>query len=89
MAQKSKDPASAAAPTGSGTILNSGKASDPTNSRHASILQAKPRGGRRSRQKGDRFERAIVRLLQAAGLGAERRPLSGSAGGGGRDHHGQ
>jgi Holliday junction resolvase len=43
--------------------------------------QPKNRGGRASRQKGDRFERAIVRLLQAAGLGAERVPLSGSAGG--------
>jgi Holliday junction resolvase len=39
------------------------------------------RGGRKSRQKGDRFERAIVRLLQDAGFGAERVPLSGSAGG--------
>jgi Holliday junction resolvase len=38
-------------------------------------------GGRASRQKGDRFERAIVRLLQDRGLGAERVPLSGSAGG--------
>ena len=40
-----------------------------------------PRGGRRSRQKGDRFEWSLVRLLQAAGFGAERVPLSGSAGG--------
>lgn len=38
-------------------------------------------GGRRSRDKGNRFERAIVRLLQDAGLAAERVPLSGSAGG--------
>jgi hypothetical protein len=39
------------------------------------------RGGRRSRLKGDRTERALVRLLQDAGFGAERIPLSGSAGG--------
>ena len=38
-------------------------------------------GGRRSRDKGNRVERAIVKALQAAGLGAERVPLSGSAGG--------
>jgi hypothetical protein len=39
------------------------------------------RGGRASRDKGNRFERAIARLLQDAGLAAERVPLSGSAGG--------
>jgi Holliday junction resolvase len=38
-------------------------------------------GGRAPRQKGIRFERAIVRLLQDAGFGAERVPLSGAAGG--------
>lgn len=38
-------------------------------------------GGRAPRQKGNRFERAIVRLFQDAGFGAERVPLSGSAGG--------
>jgi hypothetical protein len=37
------------------------------------------RGGRASRQKGNRTERAIVRLLQERGLAAERVPLSGSA----------
>jgi Holliday junction resolvase len=36
-------------------------------------------GGRASRQKGNRLERAIVHLLQDHGLGAERVPLSGSA----------
>lgn len=35
----------------------------------------------RSRQKGDRMERAMVRLLQEAGIAAERIPMSGSAGG--------
>ena len=41
----------------------------------------KGRGGRASRQKGDRFERKIVRLLQDHAFGAERVPLSGSVGG--------
>ena len=36
-------------------------------------------GGRASRQKGNRTERAIVRLLQDHGLAGERVPLSGSA----------
>jgi Holliday junction resolvase len=34
-----------------------------------------------SRDKGNRLERAIVRLLQDHGFGAERVPLSGSTGG--------
>ena len=38
-------------------------------------------GGRPCRQKGNRLERASVRLLQDRGLGAERVPLSGAAGG--------
>jgi hypothetical protein len=37
--------------------------------------------GRRSGDKGSRNERALVRLLQAAGFAAERVPLSGSASG--------
>ena len=36
-------------------------------------------GGRASREKGNRTERAIVRLLQERGLAAERVPLSGAA----------
>jgi hypothetical protein len=36
-------------------------------------------GGRASRQKGNRTERAIVHLLQQRGFGAERVPLSGAA----------
>jgi Holliday junction resolvase len=36
-------------------------------------------GGRASRQKGNRTERAIVRALQDAGFAAERVPLSGAA----------
>jgi Holliday junction resolvase len=43
--------------------------------------QEKKRGGRASRDKGNRLERAVVRLLQDHGLGAERIPMSGSAGG--------
>lgn len=38
-------------------------------------------GGKRSREKGDRYERKIVRLHHEAGMYAERVPLSGSAGG--------
>ena len=43
--------------------------------------QEKKRGGRRSRDKGNRTERAIVKALQERGFGAERIPLSGAAGG--------
>ena len=39
------------------------------------------RGGRRSRDKGNRAERTLVRFLQDRGFAAERVPLSGSAGG--------
>jgi Holliday junction resolvase len=38
-------------------------------------------GGRASRQKGNRLERALVHALQDAGFVAERVPLSGAAGG--------
>ena len=44
-------------------------------------VHAHARGGRASRQKGDRLERALVKLFQAAGFAAERVPLSGAAGG--------
>lgn len=37
--------------------------------------------GKASRDKGNRTERALVRLLQDAGFAAERVPLSGSIGG--------
>jgi hypothetical protein len=45
--------------------------------------QVTPRrsGGRASREKGNRVERAIVHALQEASFAAERVPLSGSAGG--------
>jgi hypothetical protein len=36
-------------------------------------------GGRASRQKGNRLERALVHALQNAGFAAERVPLSGAA----------
>jgi Holliday junction resolvase len=39
------------------------------------------KGGKRSREKGNRTERALVRFLQEHGFGAERVPLSGAAGG--------
>lgn len=38
-------------------------------------------GGKASRAKGDRFEREVVASLEAAGIMAERVPLSGAAGG--------
>jgi hypothetical protein len=41
----------------------------------------KKKGGKRSRDKGCRFERDLVNIFQAAGISAERIPLSGSAGG--------
>ena len=37
--------------------------------------------GKPSRDKGARFEREVVGLMQAQGFGAERVPLSGAAGG--------
>jgi Holliday junction resolvase len=37
--------------------------------------------GRRSRSKGARTERGIVKVLQANGIAAVRMPLSGAAGG--------
>ncbi len=51
------------------------------NSASGPAEQGKKRGGRASRQKGNRLERAIVRLFQDHGVGAVRVPLSGSAGG--------
>jgi Holliday junction resolvase len=38
-------------------------------------------GGRKSRDKGARFERALVKIFQSAGFGAEKIPLSGACGG--------
>lgn len=38
-------------------------------------------GGRASRQKGNRTERALVKYLQGQGFGSERQPGSGSYGG--------
>lgn len=46
-----------------------------------SPLNCKKKGGRASRDKGNRRERAIVKFLQDRGFAAERVPLSGSAGG--------
>jgi hypothetical protein len=44
-------------------------------------MKTHSKGGRRSRDKGNRAERAIVRFLQEKGFAAERIPLSGAAGG--------
>jgi hypothetical protein len=43
--------------------------------------QPRNSGGRKSRDKGNRAERSLVRALQDKGFAAERVPLSGSAGG--------
>jgi hypothetical protein len=66
---------------GSGDTCLLGGEQFPDRSPSRSKTQVKKRGGRASRHKGNRFERAIVKLLQDRGLGAERVPLSGSAGG--------
>jgi Holliday junction resolvase len=80
MTPDTPNPASAAAQTGSGdTCLLGGEHSPDSTPRQNT--QGKKSGGRASRDKGNRFERAVVRLLQDAGFGAERIPLSGSAGG--------
>jgi hypothetical protein len=49
--------------------------------RRSTFSQVTAPGGRRPRDKGNRAERALVRLLQGRGFAAERVPLSGSAGG--------
>ena len=41
--------------------------------------QVKPRGGRRSRDKGNRLERELVDLHRALGVHSERYPLSGAS----------
>jgi hypothetical protein len=45
------------------------------------LPQPRQRGGRRSRDKGNRAERAIVAFLQDSGLAGERVPLSASTDG--------
>jgi Holliday junction resolvase len=47
----------------------------------AGVHARKTRAGRRSRDKGNRAERSVVRYLQEQGFAAERVPLSGAAGG--------
>jgi len=55
---------------------------NPQNTRPEPPSQARLlRGGKASRQKGDRAERALVRYFQEHGRAAERVPLSGSVGG--------
>jgi Holliday junction resolvase len=80
MTQTREAPArSGGAGTGAGCSLLGGENIQP-NSPSKQPRQPR-RGGRSSRDKGGRLERAVVRLLQDAGLGAERVPLSGAAGG--------
>jgi hypothetical protein len=52
-----------------------------TENKTSATLRQPRKGGRRSRDKGNRRERGLVRILQAAGFAATRIPLSGSAGG--------
>jgi hypothetical protein len=59
-------------------VASFGKSTEPKTS--SSKWQGR-RGGRASRDKGNRAERAIVKFLQERGFAAERVPLSGSAGG--------
>jgi Holliday junction resolvase len=80
MTARTPNPASAAARTGSGNDVCFGGEQFPDSTRPQNP-QDKKRGGRAARQKGNRLERAVARLLQDAGLGAERVPLSGAAGG--------
>jgi Holliday junction resolvase len=72
-----------APPGGEGTSLESsyGGYDLQANNPNEAQTQGKSCGGRASRQKGNRLERAVVKLLQDRGLGAERVPLFGSAGG--------
>jgi len=54
----------------------------PRGIKKAEFVQARvAKGGRASRQKGDRFERECVNVLNASGIFTERVPLSGAAGG--------
>jgi hypothetical protein len=61
--------------------VGAGQYRTPVSSTCTPPKKCKPRGGRRSRDKGNRTERAIVRVLQDHGFAAERIPLSGAAGG--------
>jgi hypothetical protein len=63
-----------------GPIPNAVLADKPEETTNRLKLQ-RSRGGRASRDKGNRAERAIVKFLQERGFAAERVPLSGSAGG--------
>jgi hypothetical protein len=45
------------------------------------IRDRQPSGGKRSRDKGGRMERSVVKVFQDNGVGAERVPLSGASGG--------
>jgi Holliday junction resolvase len=77
-----RNPRAAGAASGAG--IGSSSLSNRSHFRPAApqiqeVSPRKGRGGRRSRDKGNRLERAIVKALQAHGLAAERVPLSGAA----------
>jgi Holliday junction resolvase len=73
------NPASAAGAAGSGDLdcLAAIGTSDSTPPKK----KQRKSGGARPRQKGDRLERSLVRVLQSSGFGAERIPMSGACGG--------
>ena len=64
-----------------GLLPNVDAAGSTSNSTKRPRAQRKRSGGCAPRQKGNRAERHLICLLQDAGHAAERRPLSGAAGG--------
>jgi len=76
-----KDMPAKSKPRANGPIPNAVPGRGGAPSKASSSQPKARRGGRASRDKGNRAERAIVRYLQVRGFAAERVPLSGSAGG--------
>jgi len=67
--------------TGQGDRAGSQKSIKITEPATPAAASKVKRGGRQSRDKGNRAERAIAKFLQDRGFAAERVPLSGAAGG--------
>ena len=80
--RKAARPASASAESEPRDLAGLGKLTESKAKTEPPHLQAPPRrkGGRRSRDKGNRAERSLVRFLIAHGFAAEPVPFSGSAG---------
>src|SRR5436189_196991 len=81
MIQKNSEPPRVVGDPGGSPMSCRGAADAFKNNYPNLARQALRRGGRAPRAKGNRLERTIVRLFQEVGIGAERVPLSGSAGG--------